>query len=286
MSATTSTALSRDLGDELRLLRETTTKMNGRQFAVHLGWDPSKVSNIEHGKARATDVDLAQIMTACGKDLEYLQKFRSRYHNAFDPFFAQFPGNLRTIAMTEAMATKITAYDILTPNGLIQTEGYAHALISEGPYGQEAVKEYVRLRIERQAITRRSHRTEFMFYLHELALQMLLGDVGIREDQYLRLLFSTHMLRIVPAEAKDLAVQSKCTLYEFEKATPVVYTESDVAGVFVQDGCAIERSRKLFKRLDAAALDAEQSKRRLAEYVSGLRKDAHDPGPDLAEEQR
>ncbi|ANZ36664.1 hypothetical protein BBK82_11895 [Lentzea guizhouensis] len=155
MSATTSTALSRDLGDELRLLRETTSKMTGRQFAVHLGWDPSKVSNIEHGKARASDVDLAQIMTACGKDLEYLQEFRSRYHNAFDPYFAQVSDNLRTIAMTEALATKITAYDILTPHGLIQTENYARALIDETGLAATAGIEWgVQLRMERQTVLR------------------------------------------------------------------------------------------------------------------------------------
>ncbi|MEU7475303.1 helix-turn-helix transcriptional regulator [Lentzea sp. NPDC042327] len=283
MSATTSTALSRDLGDELRLLRETTTKMNGRQFAVHLGWDPSKVSNIEHGKARASDVDLAQIMTACGKNLEYLQEFRSRYHNAFDPYFAQVSDNLRTLVMTEALATKITAYDVLTPHGLVQTEGTAQALLSvNGLHTKEIVEKFARLRIERQTILRRPLHAEFMFYIHELALQMLVGDIRTREDQYLRLLFNTHMLRVVPAEAKDLAFSTKCALYEFEKASPVVYTESDVANVFAQSQTAVAHAKQLFKRLETVALDAEQSKRKLAEYVSALREDRDDHRTDLA----
>ena len=57
-------------------------------LAIHLGWDPSKVSNIEHGKVRATEVDLVQFMATCGKDLHYYEEFRDRYHNAFDLYFA------------------------------------------------------------------------------------------------------------------------------------------------------------------------------------------------------
>ncbi|MET9627032.1 Scr1 family TA system antitoxin-like transcriptional regulator [Lentzea sp. NPDC006480] len=44
------------------------------------------------------------------------------------------------------------------------------------------------------------------------------------------------------------------TLYKFEKALPVVYTENDLARVFAQDGAAVKRAEKLFARLDCAAL--------------------------------
>ncbi|GAA3626253.1 helix-turn-helix transcriptional regulator [Lentzea roselyniae] len=283
MTATTSTAYSRDLGDELRLLRETCTNLNGRAFAIHLGWDPSKVSNIEHGKARASEIDLVQFLTACGKDLDYFHEFRNRYHNAFDPYFAQVSDNLRTLAMTESMAKKITAYDVLTVNGLMQTEKYARTLIMETRWHDEAeVEKFVQIRMERQAVMRRPNRPECVFYIHELALQMLLGDAKTVEDQYLRLLFNTHVLRVVPADVKAAAFQSKCTIYEFEKAPPVAYTETDMVQVFAQDSAAVEQSRRLFERLDAVALDEEQSRSKLAEYVSGLREDPHDHGTDLA----
>jgi hypothetical protein len=134
--------------------------------------------------------------------------------------------------------------------------------------------------MERQAIMRRPSRPECVFYLHELALRMPLGDAALREDQYLRLLFNTHILRIVPVDV--CAFRSAATLYEFGKVAPVVYTETDTAQVYAQDSVAVARTRRLFQRLDAVALDAEQSKRKLAEYVSGLREDCHDLGTDLA----
>lgn len=283
MTAIISTAYSRDLGDELRHLRETCTTLGGRSMAAQLGWDPSKVSNIETGKARASEIDLAQYLSICGKDLDFLLEFANRYRHAFDTYFAQVSDNLRTIAMTEAAATKITAYDILTVHGLTQTESYARALLTEsGRNAAAEIEEFVRLRMERQAILRRPYPPECTFYVHELALQMRLGDAWIMADQFRRLLFRSHVLRIVPAKVKGAAFHSKCTLFEFDKVSPVVYTESDLANVFAQDGGAIARSRKLFEHLDEVALDEEQSRRKLAEYVSGLREDGHDPRTDLA----
>lgn len=283
MTAIISTAYSRDLGDELRRLRETCTSLGGRAMAAQLGWDPSKVSNIETGKARASEIDLVQYLTRCGKDLDFLEEFRLRYRHAFDMYFAQVSDNLRTIAMAESMATKITAFDVLTVHGLMQTKPYARTLLTEtGRNAEHEIEEFVELRMERQSIWRRPRPPECTFYVHELALQMRLGTAQVMEDQYLRLLFNTHILRIVPAEARTIVLQSKCTLFEFDKAAPVAYTESDLANVFAQDSAAITRSRKLFERLNAVALDEEQSRRKLAEYVSGLREDGHDPRTDMA----
>ncbi|HEX7303742.1 helix-turn-helix transcriptional regulator, partial [Lentzea sp.] len=91
---TISTAYSRDLGDELRRLRESGTGLTGRALAVQLGWDPSKVSNIEHGRARASEIDLVQYLTLCGKDVDFFEEFRRRYRHAFDLYFVQVPDNL------------------------------------------------------------------------------------------------------------------------------------------------------------------------------------------------
>nr|WP_285638011.1 DUF5753 domain-containing protein [Lentzea sp. NBRC 102530] len=249
-------------------------------MAVQLGWDPSKVSDIELGKVRASEVDLVQYLATCGKDIDFINAFRSRYYNAFDLFFAQVPENVRTLAMVEAMATKIMSYDILTIHGLMQAEGYARQLFVDSYIeAPQDIETLVQARIDRQAILRRPNRPECTFFVHELALRMELGDTQVREDQYLRLLFNTHILRVVPANVS--AYRSAATLYEFGKASPVVYSETDTAQVYAQDSVAVARTRRLFQRLEAVALDAEQSKRKLAGYVSGLREDPHG-GTDLA----
>ena len=88
---TPSTAYSRDLGDELRRLRETCTGLKSNELARKLGWDPSKVSTIEHGKARASEIDLIQYLSMCGKDIDFVLEFKRRYHYAFDEYIVQPP---------------------------------------------------------------------------------------------------------------------------------------------------------------------------------------------------
>ncbi|MGW4213371.1 helix-turn-helix domain-containing protein [Lentzea sp. NPDC004789] len=280
---TISTAYSRDLGDELRRLRETCTGLTGRALAVQLGWDPSKVSNIEHGRARASEIDLVQLLTVCGKDLDYFDDFRRRYRYAFDLYFVQVPDNLRTLAMTESMASKIITYDALTAPGLLQTRRYARELLVVTGFEElKNIETFVDLRTERQAVMRRPYPPKCTFYVHELALQIRLGDDQLMKEQYMRMLYKTHFLRIVPAKFMTAALWSKATLFEFKKAPPVAYAETDLAKVFAQDDAAVKKAQRLFERLDDLALDEEQSRRKLAEYVSGLRKDPHGSAQDLA----
>ncbi|WP_394621090.1 helix-turn-helix domain-containing protein [Lentzea sp. JNUCC 0626] len=283
MTAIISTAYSRDLGDELRSLRESCTGFGGRAMAAKLGWDPSKVSTIENGKVRPTEIDLAQYLAVCGKGLDYLNDFANRYRHAFDLYFVQVPDNLRTLAMVEAMATKIFAYEVVAVPGLLQTEAYARAMFLETALeALDEVERFVALRMERQSIWQRPYRPASVFFIHELALRLRIGDPKVMEDQYLRLLFNAHVVRIVPANAVGLAMQSKRTLFEFGKAAPVIYGETDVAKVFAQEAAAVATARKLFERLDAVALDEEQSRNMLAAYAGGLREDPHGLRTDLA----
>ncbi|MGW4212289.1 helix-turn-helix domain-containing protein [Lentzea sp. NPDC004789] len=284
MTAMTSTAYSRDLGDELRRLREKFTGLTGFAFAEQLGWDPSKVSNIENGKARASEIDLVQYLLTCGRDSVFFERFRDRYRYAFDPYVVLVPDNLRTLAKAEAQAKKITCYDVLSVPGLIQTREYAEALLSTGRKTPADVDKSLRWRMDRQAILSRvQNRPECRFYVHELALQLRVGDERVMEEQYLRMLFNTHILRIVPMSAGPGPIRmSPRMLFHFEKLIPVAYSETDLGNVFAHEGVAIADSREFFKWLDALALDEGQSRSLLANYVSGLRKDSHVPRAELA----
>jgi transcriptional regulator with XRE-family HTH domain len=278
---TPSTAYSRDLGDELRRLRETCTGLKGHELAKKLGWDPSKLSTVEHGKARASEIDLIQYLSMCGKDIDFVVDFKRRYERAFDEYFVQVSDNLRTLAMAESTATAITSYSPLSLPGLVQTPEYADGIYRmTGQVTEDRIPALVQFRIDRQAILRRHNRPTCLFYVHEHALELRVGSSAIMEDQYARLLFNTHVIRIVPAEAPLAA--SGCVLWEYEKARSVAFHETDLANVFVQDPGAIARVRLLLNRLEEIALDEEQSRSRLAEYVGRPREEPDDAGPHLA----
>lgn len=280
-TTTPSTVYSRDLGDELRRLRETCTGLTGAALAVRLGWDPSKLSTIETGKYRASEIDLVQYLSKCDKDIDFYEDFKRKYRNAFDEYIVQVPNNLRTMAMAESTAKKITRYDAQAVPGLVQTPEYADGVYRvAGLVTEERIPALVQWRTERQALLRRHNRPTCLFYVHEHALQTRIGDDRIMEDQYLKLLFNVHMIRIIPADTAVIA--SSCTLFEYEKAMSVAFVETDLANVFVQDPGAIVRTRLLFDRLAEVALDEEQSRSKLAEYVGRPREELNDSGQDLA----
>ncbi len=283
MTAITSTAYSRDLGDELRRLREKFTSLTGAAFAEQLGWDPSKVSNIEKGKARASEIDLIQYLMTCGRDTLYFERFRDHYRHAFDQSVVVVPDNIRTLAKAEAQAKKITCYDVLTVPGLIQTRRYARTLLAGGRNTPEELEIGFMSRMERQKVMKQEKRPECHFYVHELALQLRVGDEQIMEEQYLRMLFNSHILRIVPMSASPAAIRmSSRMLFGFEKQVPFAYSETDIGKIFAHEGAVIADSRETFKWLDAIALDEEQTRSLLMSYISALKKGTHEPMADLA----
>ncbi|WP_086666792.1 helix-turn-helix domain-containing protein [Lentzea kentuckyensis] len=280
-TTTQSTAYSRQLGDELRKLRETCTGLTGAALAVRLGWDPSKLSTIENGKYRASEIDLVQYLSKCDKDIDFFEDFKRRYRHAFDEYIVQTSDNLRTLAMAESTAKTIMRYDTQSVTGLLQTAEYADAWYRMGGFvAEDRIPSLVQFRTDRQSLLLRHDRPDCLFYIHEHALQMQVGDSRIMEDQYFRLLYSAQFIRVVPVGAPVIA--ANCTLWEFDKARPVAFIEGDLVNVFVQDPSAIVRARLLFDRLAEVALDAEQSRSRLAEYAGQPREDLDDSGTCMA----
>ncbi|MGW6447072.1 DUF5753 domain-containing protein [Lentzea sp. NPDC055074] len=275
MNGDPSTPYSRDLGDELRQIRERWTTFRARKIAKMLGWDPGKVSNIEHGKVRATEIDIIQYLGRCGRSQAFIEDFLKRYRSAFNPYFVQVPDNLRTMSLAESVADRITGYDLTYMPGLLQTEDYATALyVARGILTPEMIEAAVRFRMERQAILQRHNRPTCVFYIHENALRLKVGSDEIMEDQLMRLLFHTHTIRIVPATSGPAgALLAHYVLWEYEKRSSVAYTHSDLAKVFVQDEVGVKRCKLIFKRLDALALDEEQSRSMVADLASRSRED-------------
>ncbi len=275
MNGDPSTPYSRDLGDELRQVRERCTTFRGRKIARMLGWDPGKVSNIENGKVRATEIDLVQYLGRCGRSQAFIEDFLNRYRSAFDHYFVQVPTNLRTMTMADATAQKITTYNITTIPGLVQTEEYARAVFeARGVLTPDLVDAAVRFRMDRQSILRRPDRPACTMYIHENALRVKVGSDEVMKDQFMRLLFRTHAVRIVPAACGPGGVfMANYVLWQYEKRSGVAFTESDIAKVFVQDLAGVKHCKSIFARLDALALDEEQSRMMVADFASRSRED-------------
>ena len=277
------TPRSRELGDELRTLREPFAK--GAEFAKSLDWDPSKVSNIERGKVHPTDVDLAQYLTACGKDRHWITEFIDHYRQAFEPYFAQHPANSKTILFAERTATAITGYGGPMIPALFQTDAYTDHVLQQGEASPEQVRAAVQSQQERRCILRSPWRPTCLFYVNESAVRALLADDRTRMDQLELLKCMSWAIRVVPAD-KELSSSSGFTLYEYEKMPATAVVDCDVARVFVQDDAATSRCRRVLATLDHIALGHSESRDLFSqlltdEYVAAIA-DASGERPDVS----
>ncbi|GLZ29281.1 transcriptional regulator [Lentzea sp. NBRC 105346] len=273
MNGDPSTPYSRDLGDQLRTIREVFTTFSARRMARMLGWDHSKVTRIENGQVRATEIDVVQYLGRCGRTQQFIEGFLGLYRSAFDKYYVQTPENLRTIALSEAQATKIKTIDPATIPGLLQTEDYARALFVEGGcVPAERIEINVEARMARQAILRRPNRPDYTCYIHENALRLRIGDALVMEEQYYRLLFQTHSIRIIPESSGSAGVVSSYyALWEFEKQASVAVMESELAQVFIQDDLGVQRCKAIFNQMDQVAWSEEESRSTLADLASRAR---------------
>lgn len=280
MEQTPITPRSCELGDALRTLRKEFAK--GSEFAEQLDWDPSKVSNIERGKVRPTEVDLAQYLTACGKDRGWITDFNNNYAQAFQTYFAQDATSFSTVAFAERTAAAIIGYGRTAIPDLLRTIEYTEDLLQRRGASPSQVQAAVHSQRERQRVLRSDARPSLLFYVAETALRTQFKDARTRMDQLELLRRMSRFLRIIPSE-ETLSSSTDFTVYEYEKFPTTVVVDCEYAKVFIQDGGATSQCQTLLVALNDVALSHTDSSRLLSqllveEYVTGI-KEATDDRP-------
>lgn len=125
------------LADRLRQLRQR-TGLSGKSLAAVAGWQPSKVSRIEHGRQRPTATDIEVWTRACGadpettaamltllNDLESIHRdWKLRLRRGQPPVQADSNHVL-------ADSSLIRHFEIAHVPGLLQTADYARRVLAE-----------------------------------------------------------------------------------------------------------------------------------------------------------
>lgn len=273
MDQTAFTPRSCELGDALRALRKQFAK--GSEFAELLDWDPSKVSNIERGKVRPTEVDLAQYLTACGKDRSWITTFADQYRQAFEPYFAQESDNFSTVTFAERAAASITGYGRSAIPELLRTDAYTEKFLQRRGVGPQQIQSAVQSQRERQRIFQSGARPSCLFYVTESAVSAYLNETRARMDQLELLSRSSRLLRIVPT-GNELPSSIDFTIFEHEKTPATVVVDCEFAKLFIQDDAAISQCRTALTALNDVALNHTDSNDLLSrllteEYVADLK---------------
>jgi len=213
------------LGARLRELRRA-AHLSGVDLAARCGWHSSKISRIERGKQAPSEADLADWCAACDSlavldDLvASLRNLRAMYLEWQRTLAAGHAHRQRQSIKTEGETRLIRWYDPDTMPGLLQTEGYARAILRvciSMIGGRDDLEEAVAMRMTRKSVlTRAGHR--FHILIGEAALYPTVGDNSVMVAQLEHLLGELTRpnlrLGVIPLDAEYRAPATNFVIYD------------------------------------------------------------------------
>ncbi|OZM75269.1 transcriptional regulator [Amycolatopsis antarctica] len=277
------------LGILLRELREDADH-TAAEACRHLGCSAGKMSQVENGKQGMPIEQVAALLdfyraddTASAEALRLAavpwprrrRRRRALYQEAI-------PRTTRRYVALEADASEIVAYDNAVINGLLQTEGYARALLRSGaPYaGSQEINAKLEIRLNRQrGLTREVDPLRLDVIIDEACLHRMIGGREVMAGQLRHLLDMSERenvrLQVLPFEPKATPNQDEyfvaCSNFHILKLSErgsLVYIEDFAGGTYPEDILVIQEYAAAFERLRAAADDQDDSQALLAKVVT------------------
>ncbi|GAA1752687.1 helix-turn-helix transcriptional regulator [Streptomonospora arabica] len=274
------TVAGRDLGAELRLLREA-RNISSRKVAERLGWAQSKISRIETGKQSIKPEDVASLLAlydVIGRDREYLIEKASRSDESGLVEKNGGQGSLsresRTLIHLEAKATAIYSLEMLLIPGLLQTPEYTRALLQAFHAPGEDIEVRVAARMGRQAILTRDKPPRLEFIIDEGALrrQALPSKLMARQLRHLTEAAERPnvSLRVLSSQlGAHSGLDGPFTMLEFGKNKPVVHVEHKISGLFMEEEYEVTFFREELDNLRSVALSPQDS----VDLIASMAKD-------------
>ncbi len=231
--------------------------MTGRALASAAGWEPSKVSKIEHGKQLPSEDDLATWCQLTDNNLA-LPDLTATLRNVAAAYL-----EWRRIAATgharrqrqsiqiEGAAGLVRGFDALIPPGLLQTRDYAEAVLSRCIRflgGPDDISEALEAHMQRQRVLHEGV-GRFHFLIGEPALYTSIGDDEIRRAQLQRIIDSMSLPRlligVVPSTAEFFYETTNFLFYD----TKLVQVETISAELSIRQPRELVLYERAFKAL-------------------------------------
>ena len=261
-----SSVVGRSFGDGVRDAIHS-AGLTQAKAAELVDWEQAKVSDLCNGKGGVTEVELAMLLGLCGVKPDEARRLLALYKESREKGYLVFPEDgvadqVRSLIDQERLANKITMWSMNVIPGPLQIPDYIRALIGRSVRAKNA-EEIVAAKSTRQGIFH--HSRKFVFYIHEQALRLPVGGPAVMQDQLLHVLAMGNRLyitiRVVPtAFGAHAGLSGSFRLLNYEKFEPVVFTETENSGLFVEDKASVTTYDEVLKMLDRQALDEEHSK--------------------------
>jgi transcriptional regulator with XRE-family HTH domain len=283
MATPSPTVRRKRLTTELRRLREQ-AGLTCEDVGQRLECSGTRISRMETGRISARPGDVRELLEiygvtgAAADSLVQLARDARRkgwwhsYGRVLPPWFEAYIG-------LESDAARLREFQPLVVPGLLQTPGYARAVLRAAPHAgrSEDIDRQVALRMQRQAILDQASPPEAWLVLSESVLRMRVGGPAVMRAQLRRLADlaarPSLTIQVLPfGTAAQVQAVSPFTMLEFADAADpaVVYLEHLTGSVFVENEDEVRRYRVVFDHLRAEALDTVESADLITRAAAGL----------------
>jgi transcriptional regulator with XRE-family HTH domain len=185
------TVRRRRLAVELRRLRER-AGLTGDEAAERLGWSASKISRIETHHIGVKPADLHRLLELYGVDAARRSELEALARESADAgrllvHPSALTAELSALITIEAEAAAECNWEPQIVPGLLQTEGYARAIIQAWkamfPMTREEVERRVTARLARQQLLTRDPPLQLSAVVDESVLRRKIGSSSIMREQ-------------------------------------------------------------------------------------------------------
>jgi len=274
-TARTPTATRRALGQRLRALRED-RDLTQAQVADLVGISTSKLAKIERAQLKAGQKDVLALLDAYGetdpgqqalllsmvRDGNREEWWEGHRHGKLLPDFGSYLG-------LEAIATTAQAYSTHLVLGLLQTSGYARAVIraTRPDLLEHEVDQVVQSRIRRQQVLTRTDPAPLTLWwiMDEAVLRRQVGGRETMHAQLQRLIKASELpnvtIQVMPdGSGAHPGLDGPLSMLQFETGTPpVAYVEGQGGNLYMEKDDDLRRCQQTMSHVIAAAPGPEQS---------------------------
>lgn len=269
------------VGGQLRRLREA-AGMTREQAAYRIRGSEAKMSRLETGRTGFKLRDVVDLLTEYGvtddaeREAVLTLARQANEPGWWQPYSDSMPGWLELYVGLEQAASVIRCYEAQFVPGLLQTEGYARAVVGLAPFDRTGdVGQRVTLRLQRQKLLDDPASPDFWVVLDEAVLHRTMGDPKIMREQLDHLLDVMQRPRvtvqILPFQhSGEVATGGgPFSLLRFsEPELPdIVYLEQLTSALYLDRREDVEIYLEVVDRLGATALTPARSR----EMVASLR---------------
>ncbi|MFC8092351.1 Scr1 family TA system antitoxin-like transcriptional regulator [Streptomyces sp. NPDC057301] len=249
--------MSNTYGDWLRQQREAAA-LTQEELADRAFMTRSHIAHIEAGRRVPSREDARRLDIALGTG-DVLSSFLPQGEVAIADYF-------ESVRELEQQAVTIREFALTYFPGILQTKGYAHALMSSAfpPVSEEVRDKRVVTRLERAKILEDPVTPVMWALLDEAVLRRPVGSEGVMAEQIMHLVRLTEARRIrVHVLPFDVGLHpmlhSMLSLMWFEDQPPLAYTEGHGAGRLIDSPSAVQQLQSGYALALSDALPLKES---------------------------